>query len=135
MRLAEYDIKYIHILGKGNISALGLSSRRNNKEVGLAEGGKALGQVVAFEAEEGVMTYMKEWLEDEWYSEITYYKPFGDLEAFCDKDGLPLTTHGRRLVCLKARSYQLIEVTRDGTQVTEPEGSALKLPNSLLYVE
>lgn len=90
---------------------------------------------MAFEAKEGVMTYRKEWLEDEWYSEITYYKPFGDLEAFSDKDGLPLTTQERRLVCLKARSYQLIEVTRDETQVTEPEGSAVKLPNSLLYVD
>jgi len=131
IRLAEYDIEYIHIPGKENVMADGLSRMRDDRvEGGLVEVRKAPGEVAVVEKEEA-MTAWKEWLEDEWYSEVTYYKLFGDLKTFRDEEGMPLSAYRRRLTRQKSKSYRLINTT----QIADQEGIAAKLPNRLVYVE
>ena len=133
--MSEYDIEYIHIPGKENLLALGLSRMRNNRIEGrLAEVGKASGEGAGVEEDKTIAAW-RDWLEDEWYGDITHYKLFGDLQNFRDEDGMPLTAQRKRLTRQKAKSYRLIEVTSVEAQVTQQEGLAVKLPNHLVYVE
>jgi len=135
IRLAEYDIEYIHIPGKENVLADGLSRIRDERgKEELAEAGKASGEVAAIEEQKTIAEW-SEWLTDEWYREITYYKLFGDFDGFRDQDGLPLTTHKRRLIQMRSRSYRLIDVTSANSLAVEPKSIVAKLPNRLVYVE
>jgi len=133
IRLAEYDVEYIHIPGRENVVADGLS-RMNYNGDNQARSGEVLGGVMAVEEEEVVRGW-SEWLEDEWYGAITHYKLLGDLETFRDENGEPLTSHKKRLVRKNSTRYQLIDQTTAETQVSEPQGIAMKLPRRLIYVE
>ena len=108
--------------------------RDDRVEGELAEVGKASGEVAGVEEDKTTAAW-RDWLEDEWYGDITYYKLFGDLQNFRDENGMPLTDQQRRLTLQKAKSYRLIEVTSVETQMTQQEGVAMKLPNRLVYVE
>ena len=135
IRLAEYNTKYIHIPGKENVLADGLNRIRNKSREGeVPEAGKLPEEVAAVE-EQKTMAEWKEWLTDEWYSGVTYYKLFGDLEAFRKEDGIPLTMHKRRLIQMRSRSYRLIEAITVNPESVEPEGIAAKLLNRLVFVE
>jgi len=71
VRLAEYDIEYIHIARKENVLADELSRMRCDRvEGGLTEVGKAAVEVVSVGEEEMIAAW-REWIEDEWHGEIT----------------------------------------------------------------
>ena len=135
VRLSEYDIEYIHIPGKENLFADSLGRIRDNRvDSGLAEVGKASGEVAGVEAAKTIAEW-RDWLEDEWYSDIIPYKLFSDLQNFCDVNGMPLTVQRRRLTRQKAKSYQLIEISSAEAQVRQQEGIAMKQPNHFVYVK
>jgi len=52
--------------------------------------------VLAVETEQ-LADEWKEWLEDEWYGEVVYYKLFGHLDSY-HNDGEPLSAHWRRVI-------------------------------------
>jgi len=108
VRLAEYDVEYIHIPGKENVLADGMSRmrcvHRIEKEGQVTE---EVNEVLGIEREEAAEAW-KEWLEDLWYGEIIHYKLFGDFESYRDMEGEPLTAHRRRFIRLKSKPYRLL---------------------------
>ena len=133
IRLAEYDVEYIHKPGRENVIADGLS-RMHYSGDSQARSRDGLKEVAAVEEEEVIKNW-SEWLEDEWYGAIAHYKLFGDLEGFRDENGEPLTTHKRRLVRRNSTKYRLIDQPTAETQEPEQEGITVKLPRRLVYVE
>ena len=85
------------MLGKENALADGMS------RMGLVSGaGKKVEEgdtlaVLVVETEQ-LADEWKEWLEDDWYGEVVYYKLFGHLDSYRDRDGEPLSAHRRRLI-------------------------------------
>ena len=118
IQLSEYDVKYIHIPGRENVLADGMSLMKVCESM-LAEVRKALDKDLEVYLQEGESTSgWEEWLEDEWYREIVHLKLFGDLSAYRDSYGEPLTLHQRRLIHQKSTPFQLLHL-----QPAESSGS------------
>jgi len=93
VRLSEYDIEYIHIPGRENALADGLSRMRVMESM-FAEDGKAFdGGLKVYALEEDSTSGWEEWLEDEWYGAVVHFKLFGDFSIYRDGNGEPLTLH------------------------------------------
>jgi len=108
IRFAEYDVEYIHVSGKENVLADGMSRMRKSENV-LTEVEHAFGEKLEVNVTEAEHT--SDWgelLEDEWYGEIIHYKLFGELVSYTDENGQPLTTRKRRLVRLRSKRYRLL---------------------------
>ena len=140
VRLAEYDIEYIHIPGKENVLADGMSRIRHADGEIEGEVIEEVNEVLMTEKEKTTDGW-KEWLEDPWYGEIVHYKLFGDLDGLCNDDGLPLTRHRRRLVQHKSKSYRLLNTQipdntiSTGIRVSGTGHYTTKGPNRLVFVE
>jgi len=119
VHLAEYDVEYIHIPGKENVLADGMSRMRHVKEAVERRITEGIREVLVTEKEE-VTGMWRRLLDDEWYSEIVHYKPFGDLGDYQDADGELLTQHRRRLIRLKSKPYRLLSTPlADHATITE----------------
>ena len=121
--LAEYDIEYIHIPGKENVLADGMSRMRCINGSGKELEVETILEVCEVEREE-LASEWREWLEDKWYWEVVYYKLFGDLNDFKDENGTPLSARQRRLIRHKAKPYRLL-----------PHSTDLQVAKRLLFIE
>jgi hypothetical protein len=147
IRLAEYDIEYIHIPGKENVLADGMSRMRKHEE--LAEGGKTSSTKFEVNLAEAERTSSwLPWLKDEWYGPVVHYKLYGDFDSYTDSDSKPLTARKRRIVRQQSKSYRLLECrTPDppmsdkgnitGIRIAGADNShyTTKLENRLVFVE
>ena len=140
VRLAEYDVEYIHIPGRENALADGMSRMR-----WIGDGDKdaktsTIHEVVAVETQQ-LADEWKEWLEDKWYGEVVYYKLFGHLDDYRDQDGEPLSAHRRRLIRHRSKPYRLllytvpIGVAVTGAKVPSASHYTTKPENRLVFVE
>lgn len=121
VKLAEYDLQYVHMPGSQNVIADGLSrvparyfsgdgdpARGENREgvgTGVWEslGGEetGMGEVAAVSVEE--KERWVRWLESAWYGAVVGYLLEGTL------DGEDLTARGRRLLRLKAARFRIYD--------------------------
>lgn len=121
-------MEYIHIPGKENVLADGMSRMRcTQEEFGEGKMAEEVNEVLIIEKEEAVEMW-KEWLEDPWYGEVVNYKLFGDFESYRDADVKALTAHRRRFVRLKSKPYRLLETQPSNHYTTKP-------PNRWVFVE
>ena len=145
IRLAEYDVEYIHIAGKENALADGMSRMRQSESTLTGAehsfGGKL--EVNATEAER--TSEWRDWLADEWYGEIIHYKLFGELDSYTDQNGEPFTARKRRLVRLQSKGYRLLhnrqlpsstdnEANITGIRISGSEDT-IRLDNRVVFVE
>jgi len=115
--LAEYDVEYIHIPGKENVLADGMSRMKcAHEEIEEGEVTEEVYEVLVTEKEEAVEMW-KELLEDLWYGEFVHYKLFGDFNSYRDADGEPLTAHWKRFMRLKPKPHRLLW-TKPATHAT-----------------
>ena len=122
VKLAKYDLQYVHVPGSQNVIADGLSrlparyfdqwnddpAKLNNREgvgtgvEGSLGGGKTeLGMVAAISVEE--KERWGRWLESGWYGQEVRFLLAGTLE------GEDLTARGRRLIRQQAARYRIYD--------------------------
>jgi len=109
VRLAEYDVEYIHISGRENALADGMSRMRWDGEGSKVTTADTILEVLMIEKEQLAQCW-KEWLEDDWYGEIVHYKLFGHLDNYSNGNGDPLSAHRKRLIRQKSKYYRLLEL-------------------------
>jgi len=141
VRLAEYDVEYIHIPGKENVLADGMSRMKcAHEEIEQGEVTEEVYEVLVTEKEEAVEMW-KELLEDLWYGEFVHYKLFGDFNSYRDADGEPLTAHWKRFMRLKPKPHRLLwtqpatHATITGIRISGASHYMTGALNRLLFVE
>jgi hypothetical protein len=119
-RLSEYDVEYIHIPGKENGIADGLS--RIPRSVNGGSDTKDFFLLSVAEGEEAVIQKgWEDWLRDDWYGSITHYKLTGDFDSLKGKDGKSLDKNWRRLIRHAARRYNTLPDSVNGNKLTYSE--------------
>ena len=142
VKLAEYDLQYVHVPGSQNVIADGLSrlparyfdqwnddpARLNEREgVGtevedpLGGGKTELGMVAAISVEE--KERWGRWLESGWYGQAVRFLLEGTLE------GEDLTARGRRLVRKQAARYRIYDGQSKGLFFVERGGKMAECVN------
>ena len=140
VRLAEYDVEYIHIPGRENVLADGMSRMRWDDEDDKKTPADTVLEVLVIEKEQ-LAEHWKRWLEDDWYGEIVHYKLFGHLDGYHNQDGEPLSTHRRRLIRQKSKNYRLLylplpdRATIKGIRIPSASHYTAEPQYHLLYVE
>jgi len=140
VRLAEYDVEYIHIPGRENALADGMSRMRWDGEGSKVNTADTILEVLVIEKEQ-LAECWKEWLEDDWYGEIVHYKLFGHLDNCSNGNGEPLSAHRRRLIRQKSKHYRVLqlpssdEATLTGIRIPSASNYTTGPRHHLLFVE
>src|SRR5437588_9524191 len=87
-------------------------------------------QVVFTVEKEQLMEEWKDWLDDEWYGGIVYYRLFGELDDYRDEDGEPISKHRRHMIQRKSKSYRLLSHRRAGSTTTEENITGTRIQNA-----
>jgi len=109
VELAAYNVEYyIHIPGRENVLADGMSRKRLVEGSSRASGQEGLSEVLEIEKDPRVVEWTK-WLQDKWYGEVVHYKLFGHQNYYRDENGEPLSTQPRCLIQHKSKQYSLLD--------------------------